>query len=188
MLCGFTEVYDDDVLLFLVGLYKKGKTSWIQRTCRKVWTSNTESTSRLVLGSEKRLWPAATASSFSTSTAITKDAPTLVFQVNDETVKTSQSTEAVEKLQTTESEETRPDPVEQTSRDTTKDSWRAVSAGRVFFKGFYPWSERFQQFWTPLLTSFVCLFVCVFYSVNQIKYNTILSCIIYKRERLKRYT
>jgi len=31
-----------------------------------------------------------------------------------------------------------------------------------------------------------CLFVCVFYSVNQIKYNTILFYIIYKRERLKR--
>jgi len=31
------------------------------------------------------------------------------------------------------------------------------------------------------------LFVCVFYSVNQIKYNTILFYIIYKRERLKRH-
>jgi len=32
---------------------------------------------------------------------------------------------------------------------------------------------------------FMC--VCIFYSVNQIKYNPILSYIIYKRERLKRY-
>jgi len=31
------------------------------------------------------------------------------------------------------------------------------------------------------------IFVCVFYSVIQIKYNTILSYIMYKRERLKRY-
>jgi len=31
------------------------------------------------------------------------------------------------------------------------------------------------------------IIVCVFYWVNQIKYNTILFYIIYKRERLKRY-
>jgi len=39
-----------------------------------------------------------------------------------------------------------------------------------------------------MFTAFIhLLFVCVFYSVNQIKYNTIFFYIIYKRERLKRY-
>jgi len=45
--------------------------------------------------------------------------------------------------------------------------------------------------WTAAMNAlndmkFVCLFV-FFYSVNQIKYKTILSYKIYKRERLKRY-